>query len=195
MLVVQKYGGTSVADLEKITNIARRIVSYRERGDRVVVVVSAMSGETDRLLNLAQSVDKFPDEREVDVLISTGEQVTSALLAIVLKSMLCDAVSIQGHQVRIITDSAYTKARITTVEEEKITAELDRGKVVVVPGFQGVDEKGNITTLGRGGSDTTAVALAAALKADLCEIYTDVAGVFTADPNICEKARCLDDIL
>jgi len=157
-------------------------------------VVSAMSGETDRLLNLAQSVDKFPDEREVDVLISTGEQVTSALLAIVLKSMLCDAVSIQGHQVRIITDSAYTKARITTVEEEKITAELDRGKVVVVPGFQGVDEKGNITTLGRGGSDTTAVALAAALKADLCEIYTDVAGVFTADPNICEKARCLDTI-
>jgi aspartate kinase len=194
MLVVQKYGGTSVADLERITNIAKRIVSYRERGDRLVVVVSAMSGETDRLLNLAHSVDKFPDEREVDVLISTGEQVTSALLAIVLKGMLCDAVSVQGHQVRIVTDSAYTKARIATVEEEKITAELDRGKVVVVPGFQGVDEKGNITTLGRGGSDTTAVALAAALRADLCEIYTDVEGVYTADPNVCEKACCLETI-
>ncbi|OPY65255.1 MAG: Aspartokinase [Syntrophorhabdus sp. PtaU1.Bin050] len=194
MLVVQKYGGTSVADLERITNVAKRIVSYRERGDRLVVVVSAMSGETDRLLNLAHSINKFPDEREIDVLISTGEQVTSALLAIVLKSVLCDAVSIQGHQVRIVTDSAYTKARITTVEEEKITAELDRGKVVVVPGFQGVDGKGNITTLGRGGSDTTAVALAAALKADLCEIYTDVDGVYTTDPNICEKARRLDTI-
>ncbi|OPY77433.1 MAG: Aspartokinase [Syntrophorhabdus sp. PtaU1.Bin153] len=194
MLVVQKYGGTSVANLERIMSVAKRIVSYRERGDRLVVVVSAMSGETDKLLNLAHSVDKFPDEREVDVLISTGEQVTSALLAIVLKSMLCDAISVQGHQVRIVTDSAYTKARITTVEEKKITAELDRGKVVVVPGFQGVDEKGNITTLGRGGSDTTAVALAAALKADLCEIYTDVDGVYTADPNICEKARRLDTI-
>jgi len=194
MLVVQKYGGTSVADLERIKSVAKRVISYRERGDRVVVVLSAMAGETDRLLNLAHSIDKFPDERELDVLISTGEQVTSALLAIVLKSMSCDAISMQGHQVRIVTDSSYTKARITAIEKEHLVSELDKGKIVVVPGFQGVDDKGNITTLGRGGSDTTAVALAAALQADVCEIYTDVDGVYTTDPNICDKARRLETI-
>ena len=194
MLVVQKYGGTSVADLERIKSVAKRVISYRERGDKVVVVVSAMAGETDRLLNLAHAIDKFPDEREVDVLISTGEQVTSALLAIMLKCMSCDAISMQGHQVRIVTDSSYTKARIAAIEKEHIVSELDKGRVVVVPGFQGVDEKGNITTLGRGGSDTTAVALAAAIQADVCEIYTDVDGVYTTDPNICDKARRLDSI-
>jgi aspartate kinase len=194
MLVVQKYGGTSVADIERIKSVANRVISYRERGDKVVVVLSAMAGETDRLLNLAHSIDKFPDERELDVLISTGEQVTSALLAIVLKCMFCDAISMQGHQVRIVTDSSYTKARITAIEKEHLISELDKGKVVVVPGFQGVDDKGNITTLGRGGSDTTAVALAAALQADVCEIYTDVDGVYTTDPNICDKARRLETI-
>jgi aspartate kinase len=194
MLVVQKYGGTSVADIDRIRNVAKRVISYREKGDKVVVVLSAMAGETDRLLNLAHSIDKIPDEREIDVLISTGEQVTSALLAITLKNMLCDAVSMQGHQIRIITDSSYTKARIAAVEKDRLVAELDKGRVVVVSGFQGIDEKGDITTLGRGGSDTTAVALAAALQADVCEIYTDVDGVYTTDPNICDKARRLDKI-
>lgn len=194
MLVVQKYGGTSVADIDRIRNVAKRVISYREKGDKVVVVLSAMAGETDRLLNLAHSIDRFPDERELDVLISTGEQVTSALLAITLKSMLCDAVSMQGHQVRIITDSSYTKARIAAVEKNRLSAELDKGRVVVVSGFQGINEKGDITTLGRGGSDTTAVALAAALQADVCEIYTDVDGVYTTDPNVCDKARRLDKI-
>jgi aspartate kinase len=194
MLVVQKYGGTSVADLERIKSVAKRVISYREKGDKVVVVLSAMAGETDRLLNLANTIDKFPDERELDVLISTGEQVTSALLAITLKCMFCDAISMQGHQVRIVTDSSYTKARIAAIEKERIVSELDKGRVVVIPGFQGVDDKGNITTLGRGGSDTTAVALAAAIQADVCEIYTDVDGVYTTDPNICDKARRLDSI-
>ncbi len=194
MLVVQKYGGTSVADLDRIREVAKRVISYRERDMDVIVVVSAMSGETDKLLKLAGGVTQFPDEREVDVLISTGEQVTSALLAMTLKSLFCDAVSVLGCQVRIITDSTYTKARITDIEGEKILSEIGKGRVVVVPGFQGVDPDGNITTLGRGGSDTTAVALAAALKADLCEIYTDVDGVYTADPNICPKARKLDRI-
>lgn len=194
MLVVQKYGGTSVKDVDRIKNVAKRVIRYRERGDKMVVVVSAMSGETDRLLNLAHSIDKFPDEREVDVLISTGEQVTSALLAITLKTMGFDAVSVLGYQVPIVTDSSFMKARITSIETKNIMAELDTGRVVVVPGFQGVDESGNITTLGRGGSDTTAVALAAALHADVCEIYTDVDGVYTADPNICEKARRLNTI-
>jgi aspartate kinase len=194
MLVVQKYGGTSVADVDRIRNVAKRVISYREKGDKVVVVLSAMAGETDKLLNLAYSIDKFPDEREVDVLISTGEQVSSALLAIMLKNMLCDAVSMQGHQVRIVTDSSYTKARIATIEKDRLAAELDKGRVVVVSGFQGIDEKGDITTLGRGGSDTTAVALAAALQADICEIYTDVDGVYTTDPSVCHKARRLDKI-
>ncbi len=194
MLIVQKYGGTSVKDLERIRNVAERVMSYREKGNDVIVVVSAMSGETDRLLSLAHSINNFPDEREVDVLISTGEQVTSALLAITLKTMGCDAISILGFQVKIITDSSFTKARISRIESDKIFNEIKNGKVVVVPGFQGVDEQDNITTLGRGGSDTSAVALAAALKADMCEIYTDVDGVYTTDPNICEKARKINKI-
>lgn len=194
MLIVQKYGGTSVADLERIKNVAKRIISYRERGISLVVVVSAMAGETDRLLSLATSITKSPNERELDVLLSTGEQITSALLAITLGSMYCDAVSLQGYQVRIITDSTHTKARILEVEKERILTELNKGKVVIVSGFQGIDKNGNVTTLGRGGSDTTAVALAAALNADVCEIYTDVDGVYTADPNVCPRAKKLSAI-
>lgn len=194
MLVVQKYGGTSVKDIERIRNVANKAVAYKERGMDVIVVVSAMSGETDKLLNIAHDIAKFPDERELDVLISTGEQVTSALLAITLKEMGHDAISLLANQVRIVSDSAFGSARIAEVEEKRLFSELKTGKIVVVPGFQGVDENGNITTLGRGGSDTTAVALAAALKADFCEIYTDVDGVYTTDPNICEKARKLDRI-
>jgi aspartate kinase len=194
MLVVQKYGGTSVKDIERIRNVANKVVAYKKRGMDVIIVVSAMSGETDRLLNIAHEIARFPDERELDVLISTGEQVTSALLAITLKEMRCDALSLLADQIRIISDSSFGKARIADIEKEKIFSELKKGKIIVVPGFQGVDEDGNITTLGRGGSDTTAVALAAALNADLCEIYTDVDGVYTTDPNICEKARRLDRI-
>jgi aspartate kinase len=194
MLVVQKYGGTSVKNLERIANVARKAIQYKERGNDLIVVVSAMSGETDRLLNLAHEIAKFPDEREIDVLISTGEQVTSALLAMMLKEMGYDAVSVLGSQISILTDSSFGKARISKVEKERIFAELKAGRIVVVPGFQGIDENGNITTLGRGGSDTTAVALAAALPADLCEIYTDVDGVYTTDPNVYEQARRLDRI-
>ena len=194
MLVVQKYGGTSVRDVERIGNVAKRAIEYKMNGNEMVIVVSAMAGETDRLLNLANQIAKFPDEREVDVLISTGEQVTSALLALTLKEMGHAAVSVLGHQVRIITDSSFGKARIDRLEKERIMEELKKGNIVIVPGFQGVDEEGNITTLGRGGSDTTGVALAAGLGADLCEIYTDVDGVYTTDPNICEKAQRLDRI-
>jgi aspartate kinase len=194
MLVVQKYGGTSVKDIERIRNVANKVVAYKKRGMDVIIVVSAMSGETDRLLNIAHEIARFPDERELDVLISTGEQVTSALLAITLKEMRCDALSLLADQIRIVSDSSFGKARIADIEKEKIFSELKKGKIIIVPGFQGVDEGGNITTLGRGGSDTTAVALAAALNADLCEIYTDVDGVYTTDPNICEKARRLDKI-
>ncbi len=194
MLVVQKYGGTSVRDVERIKNVAKRTIEYKGRGMDVIVVVSAMSGETDKLLNLAHDIAKFPDEREVDVLISTGEQVTSALLAITLKEMGHKAVSLLADQIRIISDSSFGTARIAGIEEGKIRETLKEGNIIVVPGFQGVDKDGNITTLGRGGSDTTAVALAAALKADVCEIYTDVDGVYTTDPNICEKARRLDRI-
>lgn len=194
MLVVQKYGGTSVRDVERIKNVAKRAIEYKGRGMDVIIVVSAMSGETDRLLNLAHEAAKFPDEREVDVLISTGEQVTSALLAITLREMGHKAVSLLADQIRIISDSSFGTARIASIEEEKIRGALKEGNIIVVPGFQGVDRDGNITTLGRGGSDTTAVALAAALRADLCEIYTDVDGVYTTDPNICDKARRLDKI-
>ncbi len=194
MLVVQKYGGTSVRDVERIQNVARRAIEYKGRGMDVIVVVSAMSGETDKLLGLAHEIAKFPDEREVDVLISTGEQVTSALLAITLKEMGHKAKSLLADQIRIISDSSFGTARIASIEDAKILNELNEGNIIIVPGFQGVDGEGNITTLGRGGSDTTAVALAAALKADLCEIYTDVDGVYTTDPNICEKARRLDKI-
>ena len=194
MLVVQKYGGTSVKNIERIRNVANKAVAYKERGMDVIVVVSAMSGETDKLINLAHEIAKFPDERELDVLISTGEQVTSALLAITLKEMGQDAISLQADQIPIVSDSSYGSARIARIEEDNILAELKAGKIVVVPGFQGITEEGDITTLGRGGSDTTAVALAAALKADFCEIYTDVDGVYTTDPNICERARRLDRI-
>ena len=194
MLVVQKYGGTSVGSPERIRNVAEKVIAYKQGGADLVVVVSAMSGETDRLFRLAASLSALPDERELDVLLSTGEQVTSALLALTLKELGTDAVSLLGSQIRIVTDSAYGKARIEEIEGEKMVSHLREGKVVVVPGFQGIDGGGNITTLGRGGSDTTAVALAAVLHADLCEIYTDVDGVYTTDPNITEKARRLDRI-
>jgi aspartate kinase len=190
-LIVQKYGGTSVADVERIRNVARRVQSCRQRGDDLVVVVSAMAGETNRLLALAKDVCPEPDRRESDVLVSTGEQVTTALLAMALTYAGCPAVSLQGHQIRIVTDQSYSKARIRSIDDGRIRAELAAGRVVVVAGFQGVDEDDNITTLGRGGSDTSGVALAAALKADSCEIYTDVDGVYTSDPRIVPDARKL----
>jgi len=193
-LVVQKYGGTSVGDVERIRNVARRVVNTQNQGHEVVVVVSAMAGETDKLIRLAQQVTPTPDEREMDVLISTGEQVSIALLAIALKDMGAEAKSYLGFQIKIATDSAFGKARITGIESEKMLNDLKSRRVVVVAGFQGVDESDNITTLGRGGSDTTAVAIAAALKADVCEIYTDVDGVYTTDPNVCPKARKLSKI-
>ncbi|MCX8117231.1 MAG: aspartate kinase [Desulfobacterota bacterium] len=193
-LVVQKYGGTSVGDLDRIRNVAERVIRTKQQGHEVVVVVSAMAGETDRLIRLAQQITPQPDERELDVLISTGEQVSIALLAITLKAMGFDAKSYLGFQIKIATDSAFGKARITGIESERILEDLRQGRIVVVAGFQGVDESENITTLGRGGSDTTAVAVAAALRADICEIYTDVDGVYTTDPNICSKARKLSKI-
>jgi len=193
-LVVQKYGGTSVGNLDKIANVARKVIRTKEAGNEVVVVLSAMSGETDRLIQLAQKAADNPDPREYDSLISTGEQVTVTLLAIMLNGMGCPAKSFLGFQVRVHTDQAFQKARILDVDTEEISAELKKGVVVVVAGFQGVDPDNNITTLGRGGSDTSAVALAAALKADVCDIYTDVDGVYTTDPNICSNARRLDRI-
>ena len=193
-LVVQKYGGTSVGDIERIKNVASRVIATKNQGHEVVVVVSAMAGETDKLIRLAQQVNSNPDERELDVLVSTGEQVSIALLAIALKSIGYDAKSYLGFQIKIATDSVFGKARIMGIESERIFNDLKNGRIVVVAGFQGVDESDNITTLGRGGSDTTAVAIAAALKADICEIYTDVDGVYTTDPNICSKARKLSKI-
>jgi aspartate kinase len=193
-LVVQKYGGTSVGDTERIKNVAARVLKTKNQGHQVVVVVSAMAGETDKLIRLAQQVTSMADERELDVLVSTGEQVSIALLAIALKAMGCDAKSYLGFQIKIATDSAFGKARITSIDSERILEDLRNGRVVVVAGFQGIDEADNITTLGRGGSDTTAVAVAAALKADVCEIYTDVDGVYTTDPNVCERARKLSKI-
>jgi aspartate kinase len=193
-LVVQKYGGTSVGDVERIRNVARRVLKTKNQGHEVVVVVSAMAGETDKLIRLAKQVTSDPDERETDVLISTGEQVSIALLAIALKDLGADTKSYLGFQIKIATDSAFGKARITGIESEKMLQDLKHGRIVVVAGFQGVDESDNITTLGRGGSDTTAVAIAAAVKADVCEIYTDVDGVYTTDPNICPKARKLPKI-
>jgi aspartate kinase len=190
-LIVQKYGGTSVADLNRIRNVARRIARTRQEGNDVVVVASAMSGETDRLIQLTSQACENPDLRECDALISTGEQVSVALLAITLHSLGIPAKSFLSLQVRILTDSAFSKARIRNVEVKRLQKELQAGIIPVVAGFQGVDQNGNITTLGRGGSDTTAVALAAALKADICEIYTDVEGVYTTDPNICPEARKL----
>jgi len=193
-LVVQKYGGTSVGDLERIKKVASRILKTKNQGHGVVIVVSAMAGETDRLLRLAQQITPTPDERELDVLVSTGEQVSVALLTMMLRHLGADAKSYLGFQIKIATDSAFGKARITGIESERIQNDLKEGRIVVVAGFQGVDESDNITTLGRGGSDTTAVAIAAALKADLCEIYTDVDGVYTTDPNICPQARKLSKI-
>ncbi|MBI5016398.1 MAG: aspartate kinase [Deltaproteobacteria bacterium] len=193
-LVVQKYGGTSVGDPERIRNVARRAARYRAEGNDVLVVVSAMSGATNGLIALAHQITDLPDEREMDVLLATGEQVTIALLAMTLLSLGVPAVSMTGAQVRILTDSAFTRARISDIDTAGIRAALSQGKIVVVAGFQGVDAEGNITTLGRGGSDTSAVAVAAALNADVCEIYTDVDGVYTTDPNVCDRARKLDRI-
>jgi aspartate kinase len=192
--IVQKYGGTSVGSTERIKNVARRVARFQARGDRVVVVVSAMSGETNRLIALAREFQAHPDPRELDVMVSTGEQVSVALLSMALMDLGIKAKSYTGPQVRIHTDSAYTKARILKIDEDKIRADLDAGHVVAVAGFQGVDETGSITTLGRGGSDTTAVALAAALKADECQIYTDVDGVYTTDPRIVPEARRLKTV-
>jgi aspartate kinase len=192
--IVQKYGGTSVGSTERIKNVARRVARFQARGDRVVVVVSAMSGETNRLIALAREFQAHPDPRELDVMVSTGEQVSVALLSMALMDLGIKAKSYTGPQVRIHTDSAYTKARILKIDEDKIRADLDAGHVVAVAGCQGVDETGSITTLGRGGSDTTAVALAAALKADECQIYTDVDGVYTTDPRIVPEARRLKTV-
>jgi aspartate kinase len=193
-LIVQKYGGTSVGSTERIKNVARRIAKFRSRGHQVIVVVSAMSGETNRLIALAKEFQANPAPRELDVMVSTGEQVSVALLSMALIDQGVKAKSYTGPQVRILTDSAYTKARILKIDEEKIRADLNEGYVVVVAGFQGVDDKGSITTLGRGGSDTTGVALAAALHADECQIYTDVDGVYTTDPRIVPEARKLATI-
>jgi aspartate kinase len=194
MLIVQKYGGTSVGSVERIKAVAEKAAACKDQGNQVVVVVSAMSGVTNNLTAMAYELQKEPSLREMDMLLSTGEQTTIALLSMALQAIGCPARSYTGGQVRILTDSAHTKARIREIDDEKIRHDLDQGKVVVVAGFQGVDEEGNITTLGRGGSDTTAVALAAALKADECQIYTDVDGVYTTDPRVVENARRLDKI-
>ncbi|BCO30041.1 aspartokinase [Thiohalobacter sp. COW1] len=193
-LLVQKFGGTSVGSPERIEAVAAKIKQYRDNGDDVVVVVSAMSGETDRLIGLARALTEAPPPREMDVLLSTGEQVTIALLSMALQKRGCPAKSYTGSQVHIRTDNAHCKARIQDIDGSRIQQDLKEGKVVVVAGFQGVDEQGNITTLGRGGSDTTAVALAAALKADECQIFTDVDGVYTTDPRVVPNARRLERI-
>lgn len=193
-LIVQKYGGTSVGTVEKIKAVAEKVYGFRKRGDDVVVVVSAMSGETNRLIGLAKEIQSQPLPREMDVLVSTGEQVTIALLCMALEELGCPARSYTGNQVRILTDSSHTKARIQEIDDSRMRGDLSQGRVVVVAGFQGVDEKGNITTLGRGGSDTTGVALAAALKADECQIYTDVDGVYTTDPRVVSSARRMEKI-
>jgi aspartate kinase len=193
-LVVQKFGGTSVGSVERIRNVAKRVAATYDAGNDVIVVVSAMSGETNKLVTLANEVTEFPDTREYDVLVSSGEQVTVALLAMCLKSMGYKAKSYLGHQIQILTDSAFSKARIKEINDKKLRQDLDDRTIIIAAGFQGVDGEGNITTLGRGGSDTSGVALAAALKADVCEIFTDVDGVYTTDPNICDTARKIDRI-
>jgi aspartate kinase len=193
-LIVQKYGGSSVADAEKIKNVARRIVETKDKGNEVVVVVSAMGDTTDELIQLAKQVNPKPQERELDVLLSTGEIVSSTLLAMALHSLGHKAVSLSGSQAGIETDTTYSKARILHVEPKRVVEELEKGNVVIVAGFQGITRDMDITTLGRGGSDTTAVALAAALKAQICQIYTDVEGVFTADPRLVPEARKLEGI-
>lgn len=193
-LIVQKYGGTSVGTVERIQAVADKLIKTRDAGNSVVVVVSAMSGETNRLLGLAREITANPEGRELDVLLSTGEQVTIALLSMALAEKGAEACSYTGSQVRIVTDEAHNKARIKKIDQQQIQEDLDAGRIVVVAGFQGVSENGNITTLGRGGSDTTAVALAAALKADECQIYTDVDGVYTTDPRVAPNARRLETI-
>jgi aspartate kinase len=193
-LVVQKFGGTSVGSIERIRNVARRALAAQRAGHRVVVIVSAMSGETNRLLALAHDVTKIPDAREMDALAATGEQVSAALTAIAIHSEGGRARSLLGHQVKVHTDAAFTKARIRAIDGGRIHETVDRGEIAVVAGFQGVDAEGNITTLGRGGSDTSAVAIAAAIGADECEIYTDVDGVYTTDPNVCPSARKIQRI-
>jgi aspartate kinase len=193
-LVVQKYGGTSVGTVDRIRNVARRVAETRDRGNEVVVVLSAMSGETNKLVGLANEICEFPSEREFDVLVATGEQVTISLLTMCLQSMGYQAKSYLGHQVPILTDSSFSRARIEHICDQKIREDLKKGAIVVVAGFQGVDREGNLTTLGRGGSDTSAVAVAAALKADVCEIYTDVDGVYTTDPRIVSDASKIDRI-
>ncbi len=193
-LVVQKYGGTSVGTTDRIKNVAKRIIKTYEAGNEVVVVVSAMSGETNKLVALANEMVDIPDNREYDVVVATGEQVTIGLLAMYLKSLGYKAKSYQGWQVPIITDNTFAKARIESIDGTKMLADLKAGNIAVVAGFQGVDKEGNLTTLGRGGSDTSAVALAAALKADVCEIYTDVDGVYTTDPNVCKDARKVEKV-
>jgi len=193
-LIVQKYGGTSVANTERIRNVAARVAEYRRRGDRLVVVVSAMSGVTDGLLKLAKEIMPLPPEREMDMLLATGEQTTIALTAMALEALGVPAISLTGAQAGIVTDRVHTKAKIQNITPRQIHALLDGGQVVIVAGFQGQTQEGQITTLGRGGSDLTAIALAAALKADLCQIFTDVDGVYTADPRIVPGARKLDEV-
>jgi aspartate kinase len=193
-LVVQKYGGTSMGSVERIRNVAKRVAKTYDAGNDMVVVVSAMSGETNKLVALANEVCEFPDNREYDVLVAAGEQVSIALLAMCLKSMGYKAKSYLGFQVPILTDNAYSKARIEKIDDVSMRGDLKEGTILIVAGFQGVDDKGNLTTLGRGGSDTSAVALAAALKADVCEIYTDVDGVYTTDPNLCKDAKKIERI-
>ena len=193
-LIVQKYGGSSVSDAEKIRHVARRITQSSEAGDHIVAVVSAMGNTTDELLELACNVCDNPSARELDVLLSTGETVSATLLAIALKSLGTSAISLSGAQAGIRTDDSYSRARIMNIEPKRVISELDRGKIVIVAGFQGVTEEMDTTTLGRGGSDTTAVALAISLKADKCEIYTDVEGVYTADPRMISQARKLEEI-
>jgi len=193
-LIVQKYGGTSVADIERIRNVAKRVAETFEQGNDVVVILSAMAGVTDDLIDMATQITESPDKRELDVLLATGEQTTAALLAMTLKSMNRPAVSMLGHQANVVTDCTFGNARIIEIGADNIMNLVKHGNIVVVAGFQGSDIKGNITTLGRGGSDTSAVAIAAALKADICEIYTDVDGIYTADPGICERARKIDRI-
>jgi aspartate kinase len=194
MLIVQKYGGTSVGSLERIRAVAERCVETQREGHQVAVVVSAMAGETNRLLGLASELFDESNDREVDVIVSTGEQVSAGLLALAIRQLGGDARSFLGHQIKILTDSDHARARIRSIDAEKLRACFDGGKVAVIAGFQGIDDHGNITTLGRGGSDTTGVAIAAALKADVCEIYTDVEGVYTADPNVVPNARKMERI-
>ena len=193
-LVVQKFGGTSVANLERMKNVAERALRVQREGNRVVMIVSAMAGETNRLLGLAHQISEVPDAREMDSLASTGEQVSAALVAMTIQKLGGKARSLLGHQVRVHTDNAFTKARIHAIENSRLLDTVNAGEIAVVAGFQGIDAEGNITTLGRGGSDTTAVAIAAAIGADVCDIYTDVDGVYTTDPNICPSARKIDRI-